>query len=225
MHSTTAFGNDKDVTDAIAAINAQSPTKYRLGPSARFKSELSEIHKQAAAIGAASVRFQMIGGVAQIPVILNDNVVVPMIVDSGALLVTITAEYAAKLNLLPRPTDQHVTLVIANGKKVDASVTTLSTIRVGQYVVKDVRCAILPANTTGADCLLGGSFLQNFVYQMDLAGGVLRLSPVSPQTTIASDSHSPATPGNVDATTKPTSTVSTSTTQPKESARAHHLTD
>ena len=37
----------------------------------------------------------------------------------------------------------------------------------------------MPASVKNADCLLGGTFLQKFVYRIDLAAGELHLSPIT----------------------------------------------
>jgi hypothetical protein len=41
-------------------------------------------------------------------------------------------------------------------------------IRLGKFTVKDVECLVMPDNGREVTTLLGGTFLERFVYKMDL---------------------------------------------------------
>lgn len=168
---------DQEIQAALSQVSA-GPRKFKLGPTPLFAQELPRWRKEMEALDAAVVKFKIAGGVPQLEVILNEELTEKMIVDSGASLVTITAEVAEKLDITPGPDDPSVTLVVANGKEVEAKLIHLDSIRLAQFTVEDVECAVLPASAENADCLLGGTFLRHFVYRMDLATSVLHLSPL-----------------------------------------------
>jgi hypothetical protein len=54
----------------------------------------------------------------------------------------------------------------------------IKSVRVGQFTVENVECAVLPESLVAAENLLGGSFLQNFVYKLDPVAGELHMSQV-----------------------------------------------
>lgn len=173
---------DGEVTAALADLNAANPkVKVRLGPSEQFKSELARLRKQRNTLNATMVKCEIAGGVLRAHTTLNGSTPVTMVVDSGAAYVSITEAVAKQLKLEPKPNDPEVTLVAANGKETKARVAVLDSLRVGPFVAKNVVCAILPESLGDVDCLLGGTFLQNFISRIDIAAGVLHLSPISGQ--------------------------------------------
>ncbi len=173
---------DSEVTAALADLNAANPKmKVRLGPSEQFKSELARLRKQRNTLNATMVKCEIAGGVLRAHTTLNGSTPVTMVVDSGAAYVSITEAVAKQLKLEPKPNDPEVTLVAANGKETKARVAVLDSLRVGPFVAKNVVCAILPESLGDVDCLLGGTFLQNFISRIDIAAGVLHLSPISGQ--------------------------------------------
>jgi hypothetical protein len=44
--------------------------------------------------------------------------------------------------------------------------------------VEKVDCAVLPANALAAEPLLGGTFLNNYIYKLDTDGGKLYLAQI-----------------------------------------------
>jgi hypothetical protein len=75
-------------------------------------------------------------------------------------------------------------LQTANGEVVEASVAVLKSIRLGQFVVENVECVVLPKSAKDAMGLLGGTFLRHFVYRMDLGVGILHMSQMSGRGTL-----------------------------------------
>ncbi len=68
---------------------------------------------------------------------------------------------------------------IANGQTVTAHAMMLKSVRVGQFRVENVECVVMPDKGGNADILLGGTFLKNFVYRMDLTTGQLHLAEIA----------------------------------------------
>ncbi|WP_233215502.1 retropepsin-like aspartic protease family protein [Rhodopirellula bahusiensis] len=98
-----------------------------------------------------------------------NNQPVRMVVDSGATLVTLTAEAAKELKI-EVPTDAPLLrLVMANGDEISAKRVNLDSVRVGPFEAKDVSCAILDPVASRADPMLGMSYLGEFKFEIDAA--------------------------------------------------------
>ena len=123
-----------------------------------------------------AVEMRRKGGVFEVDVTLNGKVTTPMIFDTGASLVTLSAEFAAKIGLNPQPTDQTIQLHDATGGVTAAKKMTISTVRVGPFTVNNVDCAVLPPDKRDVPLLLGQSFINQFTHKVD--NGRLLLSKV-----------------------------------------------
>jgi aspartyl protease family protein len=181
------LSKDSDVANAIATLAAASRIKPRLGPTEQFKSELARLRKQRGTLNATMVKCERYGGVMHVHATINGSTPVTMVVDSGAGVVTLSDSVAKQLKIEAKPDDPDVTLNIANGKEVHAKLVKLDSIRIGAYVAKDVVAALMPDTGSEVDCLLGESFLQNFIFRLDIAAGVLHLSPISGQSNVIVD--------------------------------------
>ena len=171
-----ALAADDRVTAALSTINGGVTRKARLGPSARFTDELARWRKEAAGLDSGVIKLRMKGGVPHVDVTLNETHTESMVVDSGAGIVTITSDVAKDLGIVPGPDDPTAKSSIADGQEVDAKIVHLQSVRLAQFSVNDVECAVLPPSAREAECLLGGTFLHHFAYRMDLAAGALYLS-------------------------------------------------
>jgi clan AA aspartic protease (TIGR02281 family) len=170
-------------------------------------------------LDASSIPLTMSGGVPHVDVTLNGNVAQRMVLDSGAGLITLTSELADKLGMKPGKDDPKVTLVVADGRRTQAALMKIKSVRVGQFSVADVECAVLPAEVKGDNNLLGGTFLEHFVYRMDLAAQRLHLSqvggtPATPDKAIAKG----AAEKNPSGATPPTTTMPDVAPSPKPAA-------
>ncbi|HZZ43034.1 MAG TPA: retropepsin-like aspartic protease [Tepidisphaeraceae bacterium] len=199
-----ALAADQSVKDAITKLNQDEKKKLRLGPSATWQQHLDFIRRQRASIDSAVIPVDTTIGVPQVMVSLNGKPSEQMVFDSGAGLISLNAATARSLGLTPGRDDPTLQMKVANGKIVKARLMVLKSVRVGQFTVNDVQCAIMPREAGDADNLLGESFLQHFVYRMDLAAGALHLSQLAPlpdradaknkSVTSTSPSTTPATP-------------------------------
>jgi clan AA aspartic protease (TIGR02281 family) len=175
-----ALAADETVKQRLIQLNEKAGPRVRLGPSDQFKEELPWVRRQREKVNSAVIKFStQDGGVPQVKVTVNGKTEIRMIVDSGASIVTLTSDVADRLGLKPGPGDPVTHLVLADGKVTDAKLMTLKSVRLGGFTVENVPCAIHPSSVKGADCLLGGTFLRNFICRIDLATGELRLSQMS----------------------------------------------
>ena len=114
-----------------------------------------------------------------VEVTLNGKLTQSMIVDSGASLIALPASMAAQVGLVPGPNDPKLHLQIGDGKIVEATKMVLESVRVGTFTVEKVDCAVLPASFVAAEPLLGGTFLNNFIYKVDTDAGKLHLAELN----------------------------------------------
>jgi clan AA aspartic protease (TIGR02281 family) len=198
------LGEDPAVKAALATLNLKAPPKVRLGPSAQFTAELKPMLKLRDSMNSAVIKCDMSSGLAEVPVSLNGKASQNMIVDSGASAISIGAAAAERAGLKPSNDDPEVDITIANGAKTKGRIMTLKSVRVGQFTVENVKCIVLPKSQKDAPNLLGGTFLRNFVYRMDLATGELHLTQMSGKPAKGETLASAATrPADKRATTAP----------------------
>lgn len=195
------LADDEKVTSALAALSQPGKAKYRLGPSERFRQEYPAVKKLLESVATVTIKLDFVGGVPSTEVTLNDTLKVPVIVDSGAALVSLSAETAQRLGLRPGPDDPVLTMKTADGKTHETHLMTLKSVKLGPFTARDVPCSVLPPDIKGADNLLGGSFLSRFVYRMDLAARELRLTRVAKPGAATAPTSRPA--GPVFATSQP----------------------
>lgn len=100
---------------------------------------------------------------------------VPMVLDSGASMVILPFETATKLGIAIPPGAQAMRLVLADGRSISASGVVIPQMRVGLFEVENVNAAVLEPDATGAEPLLGMTFLANFKFEIDGAGKTLKL--------------------------------------------------
>lgn len=173
-----ALAADADVKAAITKINDKAKPKVKLGPSADFATNLAFVKRERGQINSAIVKINTEGRVPHVDVTINGKVTRSMVLDSGASFVCLTADMAKALDMKPGPKDPTLKLTLADGKVVDAKQMILKSVRVGQFTVENVECAVMPESLIAAENLLGGSFLRNFVYKLDPEAGELHLAQV-----------------------------------------------
>lgn len=83
---------------------------------------------------------------------------IPMLVDTGATLISLTSDDASKLGIRPAPSDYNVEIRTANGVARAARVV-LGEVRLGTLFVRSVDTIVLPRDVQGKS-LLGMSFLK-----------------------------------------------------------------
>ena len=156
------------LSDASAA--SKSKIKYKLGPSRDFLAAVQRLEKAEAAVSSDTVQCRREGGVYIVDAMLNGKLAVPMIYDTGASEVIISTELADELGMKPMDSDPVVKHRIADGSVVEARRMTLSSVRVGKVIVKDVVCSVMPGDKTQVPILLGQAFLSRVDHKMSSDG-------------------------------------------------------
>lgn len=133
----------------------------------------------------ANIPHEDYNGHALVPVRLNDRLEVHLLLDTGATLVSLTADTVRKLGLAGEESGR-VRIRLADGRALDAPALRLASVQAGDARVTDVEAVILPDRPApGVDGLLGASFLREFVVRYDASAGCLELmrlgsGPASP---------------------------------------------
>ena len=106
---------------------------------------------------------------------LNDRVWGKFLVDTGASAMHISSAMARKLNVKVKR-GQAVPVTLAGGVMAEGRLVILNKVQLGDASVEDVRALVLEGDSLGLrDGLLGMSFLENFVFQIDARKGELVL--------------------------------------------------
>ena len=106
---------DETVKAALDALNSKSKTPLKLGPSRGFDDSVKQLVNREKSVLSKAVEMRRRGGVFEIDVTLNGKVTTPMIFDTGASLVTLSSEFAAKIGVQPQASDQTIQLHDATG--------------------------------------------------------------------------------------------------------------
>jgi len=124
------------------------------------------------------IPLERFGGVWVASVEFNDLYEAKLVVDTGATFTTISEDLAFDAGIQPDPRHAHINLHTAGGT-VQATMGIASRIRVGNAGRDDVRVVIhtLPNFPEEVDGLLGLSFFDGFLVQLDHAQGQLHLTP------------------------------------------------
>ena len=117
------------------------------------------------------------GGSLIVPVKVNNQKSVQLILDTGATMTVLSTDVAIELGLTSDSESQVATVNTAGGP-VQVNLTRVKTMGVNGAKATDVMVAIhdLPDVQPGIDGLLGMSFLNNFLVTLDSNQGQLHLS-------------------------------------------------
>ena len=172
------LAEEQAVTDAIAAEAQETERPYTLGPTRAFQSMRRSITLAAEEHAAGVVDLRKEGNILMIDVRINGNPIRSMILDTGASTVSLPFMFAKDLGIEPSDDTPQVQVQMADGKIVDAWRMTLDSVQVGQFLIRDVECLVLPEELHAAPALLGNSFLGNFTFNVDPERGKLLLSQI-----------------------------------------------
>ncbi len=177
----TELADDEEVAAAIEAQSESSGRRYALGPSRGFERMQEELIQSAEEYSAGVVDLRKEGNILMIDVRINGNPIRSMILDTGASSISMPYTFAQDLGIRPDEATPQVQVQMADGKIVDAWRMTLESVQVGQFVVRDVECIVLPEELHAAPALLGNSFLSHFTFNVDPDRGKLLLSRINPE--------------------------------------------
>ncbi len=195
MYRWTDASGTLHITDNLANV----PTQQRTAASSRKPSEARRLQRFAslttrrshvAALSISSLRrsspgqtasvgqeirvpFEREGNLMKIKVRLNDHVVAPFYVDTGASDISLPRSVGTQLGVSAGSQTGMATEVTASGT-IQVPVIKLDSVQVGGARIENLLATINPMLEVG---LLGGSFFNNFSYSINTAEGILILRP------------------------------------------------
>jgi len=146
-----------------AAPAAASPSRARTGSFGASKGLSSKVHR---------IRVARAGSTMRVDVRLNDRVVAPFYIDTGASDVVLP-EWAARELGLELDEARTAYYATANGT-VRQPVVVLDSVELGDARAEQVPASVSRSMSTG---LLGLSFFNHFQYEIDPVAGVVTLRP------------------------------------------------
>jgi clan AA aspartic protease (TIGR02281 family) len=170
------LSKDDAITAALAARASKSKTPLKIGPSRGFDESVKQLVSREKLVLSKAVEMRHKGGVFEVDVTFNGRVTTPMIFDTGASFVALSAPFAAKIGLNPESSTRTVDLHDATGGVTKAKLLTIPTVRVGPFTVNNVDCVVLPPDKRDVPLLLGQSFINQFTHKVE--NGQLLLSRV-----------------------------------------------
>ena len=178
----TLLAADPEVTLAIEGLNKASEKKVELGPSRGLSSfERSLVKLEETVLSEDIQTRQGAGNLMYVSAVFGGKEAIELAVDTGASAVVLSWELAEKLGLKPGPEAERVVFVVADGRRIEARMVKAGSVRVGKFTVENVDCAVFGPENTDVEPLLGQSFLENFVYKIDSARGVISMTRIEDQ--------------------------------------------
>lgn len=171
------LARDGTLKASIDRYNKGADRPVQLGPSSVFAIDVAFVKKCVADMIAEGIPARMDHGVPVVEVIINGKKH-EMIWDSGASLVSLSAQTAAELDLHVTDKDPTVISTVADGRKVESKLIIVPLIRVGPFAAENVECLVDPPSSVRGPDLLGGSFQRHFFCRLDQQAGVLHLTPI-----------------------------------------------
>jgi aspartyl protease family protein len=190
MEKYKLLSEDAAVKAAIAA-NAGASAKVAIGPSRPFADADAELKKWQSAVESEAIPLREQSGIHVVDVLLNGEHFL-MGLDTGASSISLSAEAAEKLNMKPGENDPTVQLQLADGNIIEGKQMSIKSVRVGRFTVDDVTCVVLEKGLAKAPLILGGSFLNHFVFKVDPAKNELQLTQVAEENPLKPARRTPA---------------------------------
>lgn len=162
----TAAKEVKDVGIALQVLATRYPSPAELDINAIIDPLDRRVRKLEEAVFQETIPLDGAGGGLSVQAVVGLEPV-SMLVDSGASLVLVPQELAQKLQLKPEADAKELTMVTADGRRIQAKEIFLPRIRVGKFTAENVRAALLVESVPGARPLLGLSFLEKFRFEID----------------------------------------------------------
>ncbi|MEE8550259.1 MAG: retroviral-like aspartic protease family protein [Gemmatimonadota bacterium] len=195
MYRWTDASGTLHITDNLANV----PPQQRIAARSRKPSEIRAVQRYAslktrrshvAALSISSLRrsspgqtasvgqeiripFEREGNLMKIKVRLNDHVVAPFYVDTGASDISLPRSVGTQLGVSAGSETGMATEVTASGT-IQVPVIKLDSVQVGGARIENLLATINPMLEVG---LLGGSFFNNFSYSINTVEGILILRP------------------------------------------------
>jgi aspartyl protease family protein len=152
--------------------------KLTFEATSSFRNSMKKLVDLENSIHSESIQLRREGDTFWASVVIDGEHTVEMVVDSGASLISIPFEMAKTLKMEPTARDEEILLTLADGSEIVGYLKTIKAVRVGQFTVENVKCAVLGPEAVEALPLLGMSFLGEFQFQLNASEATLGMTRV-----------------------------------------------
>jgi aspartyl protease family protein len=170
--------DDQAAQNALDKVNAALGAKFALKPSSSFTANIKQLKTMEEAVSSEAIKLDNEGNSLWVNVTVNGKHKKRMIVDSGANTLSLPDKMVRDMGIETRSAGVPVTVSLADGREVPATLIKLDSIRVGKFTVDDVECCVLGPEAPDAPPLLGMSFLGQFKFEVDAQQAELKLVKV-----------------------------------------------
>jgi clan AA aspartic protease (TIGR02281 family) len=147
-----------------------------------YESMDEEIKRLAMDFRRFEVGYTAKGSHVIVETLLDNRVKANLMLDTGASSIVVSRKVADELNVKDGYGTRKGTFVLADGRKITATVFTLQSVRVGDSRVENVAASISESDQEpDIDGLLGMSFLGNFIFRIDSKANKLILEEFTPR--------------------------------------------
>lgn len=171
-------GETEQIVEQLNKLMADSGKQLKFEPSSSFDSTLRKLEELEKTILTEKIPLRGDDNTFYATVVVNGKHTAEMIVDSGASLISLPWKLAAEMGLEPKPGDKQILITIADGSTISGHLKVIDSVRIGQFTVEKVECAVLGPEAVNAQPLLGMSFLGEFQFQLDAAESTLGLTEI-----------------------------------------------
>jgi aspartyl protease family protein len=172
------LATDADVKAALAELSEARSKTLDLAESRSFQSFLQQLKRLEETVLSESIPLRREGRTLYVSVVLDGKHTQEMVLDSGANLISLPRDVAMKCGIEIKSSDPAVILELADGSRIRGNRVTLHSVRIGQFTVENVECAVLGPEAVKAVPLLGMSFLGNFKFEVNAEKGTLTMVKV-----------------------------------------------
>jgi predicted aspartyl protease len=187
---------DPDVKEALSDLDRHRlpRMKHRIVAGLRFDESVKSLAAFAASVESKTIRLEPDRDRLLVEAMLNDGARRKMVVDPKVTLVRLSARAAAEVKVKLEDT-LPIDVATDDSRTFRARRTTLKSLRVGDFTAHDVVCVVMPESFGDAPSILGASFLDHFVADLDSSAGTLTLTHVNTQAP-AKVTSTPGGPGS-----------------------------
>jgi aspartyl protease family protein len=165
---------DSALQKAVEAENSATGSKLKLAPSAGFLATEKRLQTLENTVLSESIPLDTDQGGLWVDVNI-DGKRKKMVVDSGSSLISLPLAMAKELGLEPTSQNQQITVSLADGSEIPATLMNIPSVRVGKFTLENVDCCVLDQRATNAPPLLGMSFLGKFKFELNKEKAELKM--------------------------------------------------
>jgi len=167
--------DDPQVQIAINVMHANFDVPKEIGSNQILRAldyRLRDFEKE---VFQEDISLEVAPGGSLLTMVSVNQQAIRMVIDSGATLITLPADVAAKLQIVIPEDAPVLQLVVANGTQITGRRVILESVRVGQFEAKNVEAVVLQPINAKAEPLLGLSFLDRYKFELDSSAKTLGL--------------------------------------------------